>query len=107
VPDLGKQRFFVHYRGDRREAILVRCQGRVHGYLNECAHMPKPLDGEDSHVFDESGRYVQCSMHGICFDPCSGEPVNELCGGRKLTVLQVREEEGWIYLVDKKATLAA
>ena len=65
VPELGQFCFFVNYRGTERSAILVRFRGRVYGYLNQCVHMPRPLDGEHSQIFDESGRYLQCSMHSL------------------------------------------
>jgi len=105
VPELGKYSFSVHYRGGARNAILVRFKGVVYGYLNQCVHMPKPLDCEQDHIFDESGRYLQCSMHSICYDPASGESLSEICAGKKLTALKVREEGGWVYLVDKRAII--
>ena len=105
VPELGKFSFAIRYRGGRRDAILVRFKGMVYGYLNQCVHMPRPLDCEQSHIFDESGRYLQCSMHSICYDPVSGESLSEICAGKKLTALKVREEGEWVYLVDKRAVI--
>jgi nitrite reductase/ring-hydroxylating ferredoxin subunit len=105
VPELGKYPFAIRYRGGKRDAILVRFKGVVYGYLNRCVHMPKPLDCEQSHIFDESGQYLQCSMHSICYDPVSGESLSEICAGKKLTALQVREEGEWVYLIDKRADL--
>jgi len=107
VSELGKFAFAIQYRGGRREAILVRFKGVVYGYLNLCAHMPRPLDCEQDHIFDESGRYLQCSMHSICYDPASGEALSEICAGKKLTAVQVREEGGWVWLADKRAALDA
>jgi len=105
VPELGKFAFNVSYRGQSRQAILVRFRGTVYGYLNQCVHMPKALDCEESNIFDESGRYLQCSMHKICYEPVDGSSVSELCAGKKLTALKVREEAEIIYLVDKRAKL--
>ena len=107
VPELGKFSFAIQFRGERRDAFLVRFKGMVYGYLNECAHMLRPLDCEQAHIFDESGQYLQCSMHGIQYDPKSGEALSDLCAGKKLTALKVREEEGWVYLVDKRSILDA
>jgi len=105
--ELGKFSFSVQYRGEQRNAILVRFKGSVYGYLNQCVHMPKALDCENDNIFDESGRYLQCSMHSICYDPVSGESLSEICLGKKLTALTVREEGGWIYLEDKRAAIGA
>ena len=107
VPELGKFPFSIHYRGEKRDAILVRFQGLVYAYLNQCVHMPKPLDCEQAHIFDESGRFLQCSMHTICYDPVTGESLSEICAGKSLTAIQVREENGWVYLIDKRAVMSA
>ena len=107
IPELGKFSFIIRYRGDERPAILVRFKGAVYGYLNQCVHMPKTLDCEQTDIFDESGRYLQCSMHSICYDPVSGESVSEICSGKKLTALKVREEGDWVYLADKRAVMDA
>jgi nitrite reductase/ring-hydroxylating ferredoxin subunit len=105
VPERGKYAFAVNYRGTRRNAVLIRFEGEIYGYLNQCVHMPKALDIEQSHIFDESGRYLQCSMHKICYEPKTGESVSELCAGRSLTALKVREQAGAVYLVEKKTFL--
>jgi len=107
VADLGKYVFTVDYRGQRREAILVRFQGVVYGYLNQCVHMPRALDCEASQIFDESGRYIQCSMHSICYDPVTGVSMSQLCEGKKLTALKVSEIDGVVYLLEKRAQLLA
>ncbi len=107
VAERGKFPFAIQYRGVRRDAILIRFQGVVYGYLNQCVHMPKPLDCEQSHIFDDTGQYLQCSMHTICYDPVTGESLSEICAGKKLTAVHVREEGGWVYLVDKRATMEA
>lgn len=67
--------------------------------------MPKALDCEDGNIFDESGRYLQCSMHRICYDPVSGKSISEICAGKQLTALKVTEEQGWVYLADKRAAV--
>jgi len=46
-------------------------------------------------------------MHSICYDPVSGESLSEICAGKKLTALKVREEGEWVYLVDKRAVMDA
>ncbi len=103
--ELGKFTFSIHYRGAKRDAILVRFKGSVYGYLNQCVHMPRTLDCENHNIFDDSGRYLQCSMHSICYDPISGMSLSEICAGKKLTALKVLEEGEWIYLTDKRAVI--
>ncbi|WP_347989647.1 Rieske 2Fe-2S domain-containing protein [Methylomonas sp. AM2-LC] len=106
VPELGKFALTVIYQGVKRDALLLRFKGVVYGYLNQCVHMPKALDCEASQIFDDSGRYIQCSMHSICYDPVTGASVSALCEGKKLKAFKVTETEEWVYLVDKKTQLA-
>lgn len=105
LAELGKWCFSVQYRGASEQALVVRFKGSVFGYLNHCAHMPRTLDCERDGVFDPSGRYLQCSMHGICYDPVSGRSLSEICLDQSLTAIKVTEQQGWIYLVDKHARL--
>ena len=107
VPELGKFAFSIRYRGERRDAILIRFKGAVYGYLNRCVHMPKALDCEHGDIFDATRQYLQCSMHTICYDPVSGESLSEICAGKKLTALKIEESGGWVWLADKHAVLEA
>ncbi len=105
LPELGSHRFHVLYRGESRQALLVRFQGTAYGYLNRCVHMPRELDCEHYRVFDEAGSSIRCSMHGITYRPETGECLSEICAGKSLTPLRIREQGDVIYLVDKRARL--
>ena len=105
LAELGRHRFRVLYRGTPREAILVRFQGVVYGYLNQCVHMPKELDCEHCHVFDAAGESIRCSMHGITYAPTTGECLSEICAGESLTRLRVQERDGILYLTEKRTTV--
>jgi nitrite reductase/ring-hydroxylating ferredoxin subunit len=106
VPELGKYAFTVEHRGTRLPALLIRHQGTVYGYINQCVHMPRTLDCEQPEIFDESGRYLQCSMHTIHYDPATGDCLSEICAGKKLAGFKVEERDGAIYLIDRKTKLA-
>jgi len=99
--------FRIHYRGELRDAMLIRHNGAVYGYLNRCVHMPKRLDCEQSYIFDKSGKFIRCSMHGIIYDPGSGLCQSEICAGKALTALKVGEHDNSIYLLEKHASLYA
>jgi nitrite reductase/ring-hydroxylating ferredoxin subunit len=100
----GSYKFPVLYRGVVREAILVRHRGVAYGYLNRCVHMDRALDCEQPHVFDESGTYIRCSMHGIVYEPATGLCRSDICAGKSLTALKIDERDGLIHLVDKRAS---
>lgn len=106
LAELGSRRLSILYRGEPREAILVRFQGAIYGYLNQCVHMPRELDCEQRHVFDQTGSSIRCSMHGITYKPETGECLSAICAGKLLTQLRVEERDGVIYLVDKRAQLS-
>jgi nitrite reductase/ring-hydroxylating ferredoxin subunit len=107
LPELGKYAFTVDCRGGRHPVIAIRFRGAVHGYLNQCVHTPRPLDCEEPDIFDESGQYLRCSVHGVLYDPVSGESVGGMCAGKKLTALKVEERGGVVYLADKRAERVA
>lgn len=101
--ELGHVTLSILYRGGAEELILVRYRGSVYAYLNTCVHMPRPLDCEHCHVFDDSGRYLRCSMHGIVYEPETGLCQSEICAGKSLTAVRVAERDGFIWSVDKRA----
>jgi nitrite reductase/ring-hydroxylating ferredoxin subunit len=107
LAELNSYCFAVQYRGERRETILIRHSGTARCFLNQCRHMSRRLDCEHRHVFDETGKYLRCSMHGIIYDPVDGLCQSEICAGKYLTRLKIVETNGSIYLQDKRARLHA
>lgn len=105
LPELGSYGFQVLHRGEPRAAILIRFRGTAYGYLNQCVHMPKALDCEHCNVFDANGEMIRCSMHGITYDPVSGQCQSEICAGKFLTAVKIVERDGFIYLVDKRSNM--
>jgi len=98
LADSGKAvRFEVEYFGERAPAFVVRYAGRVHGYLNRCAHMPMELDWREGEVFDSEGRDLICSTHGATYAAASGRCLGGPCGGSPLVRLRVEERQGGVY----------
>lgn len=93
-------RFEVDWAGERLPAFVVRYDGRVVAYLNQCAHIPVELDFNEGEFFDASGLYFVCSTHGALYAPESGACLGGPCGGRGLTRLAVREGDGKVYLIE-------
>jgi nitrite reductase/ring-hydroxylating ferredoxin subunit len=86
-------------------AILFVFEGKVYAYENHCMHMHRPLNCEQDAVFDESGRYLRCSMHGFIFDPKTGECQSPVCFGQRLQALRVEQIDGVIYFAEKHLLL--
>lgn len=103
--DLGdRQHRIVHllFKGKKHTAIVLRHAGQVYAYLNQCVHMVRRLDCVHDAVFDEQQENLRCSMHGIVYDPATGESLSVLCSGEKLESLRSAEIDGQIYITDKR-----
>ncbi|TDR82061.1 Rieske (2Fe-2S) protein [Paludibacterium purpuratum] len=80
-------------------AFVIRYQGKVYGYINACRHMPVQLDWREGEVFDLSGHFLICSLHGARYLPDSGLCIGGPCRGQRLLPLTTKEANGMIYYV--------
>ena len=90
-------RFEVEYFGDPTPAFAVRQGGRVHGYLNRCAHVAMELDWQEGVFFDSNGRDLVCATHGAVYDAASGRCLGGPCHGGSLVKLRLEERDGMVY----------
>jgi nitrite reductase/ring-hydroxylating ferredoxin subunit len=91
-------RFEVEYFGETAPAFVVRHGGRVHGYLNRCAHLAMQLDWREGEFFDAEGRDLICSTHGAVYEAASGRCLGGPCSGTPLVKLRVEERDGMVYM---------
>lgn len=106
LPEGQYLKLYMVFEGRDEECLLVRFKGKVFGYLNRCVHMPRRLDCEKPSIFDETGRYLRCSMHGIVYEPSSGASVSTMCEGERLRAIDVYEEDGKVGLADFRISAA-
>jgi nitrite reductase/ring-hydroxylating ferredoxin subunit len=92
-------RFEVEYFGEAAPAFAVRHGGRVHGYLNRCAHVAMELDWQEGVFFDAEGRDLLCSTHGAVYEAASGRCLGGPCSGSALVKLRLEERNGHIYFM--------
>ncbi len=78
------------------EAFVVRFEGEVRAYKNQCRHQPLALDYGDGDFMTEDGRYLLCRNHGALFEPDTGRCVSGSCLNAALHALEVFEENGRI-----------
>jgi nitrite reductase/ring-hydroxylating ferredoxin subunit len=90
-------RFEVAYFGQPAPAFAVRYRGRVHGYLNRCAHVALELDWQEGVFFDSDGRDLLCSTHGATYDTQSGRCLGGPCNGAPLVKLRIEERNHMVY----------
>ncbi|MDP3539711.1 MAG: Rieske 2Fe-2S domain-containing protein [Azonexus sp.] len=99
VVEAGRGFRFTIRRYERdAPAFVIRFNGRVYGYLNECGHVPAELDWMPGEFFDHSKLYLICSIHGALYAPESGKCLGGRCQGKGLKPLKVSEIEGNIFL---------
>jgi nitrite reductase/ring-hydroxylating ferredoxin subunit len=94
-------RFALDRRGVSEPAFVVRFRGRVHAYLNRCAHLPVEMDWQPGEFFDHSGLYLICATHGALYAPESGRCLGGRCNGKGLTTVIVVEHDGRILLSEE------
>jgi nitrite reductase/ring-hydroxylating ferredoxin subunit len=98
LEDCGRGvRFEVEYFGEPAPAFAVRWRGRVHGYLNRCAHVAMELDWQEGVFFSSDGRDLICSTHGALYDPASGRCLGGPCNRNPLVRLELEERDGMVY----------
>ena len=103
LADAGRGvRFEVEYFGAPAPAFAIRHGGRVHAYLNRCAHVAMELDWQEGVFFDSTGRDLLCSTHGATYDAASGRCLGGPCNGRPLVKLRVEERDGQVYFMGFK-----
>jgi nitrite reductase/ring-hydroxylating ferredoxin subunit len=90
-------RFEVEYFGHAAPAFVVRHAGRVHAYLNRCAHVAMELDWQEGVFFDSEGRDLLCSTHGAVYDAASGRCLGGPCNRTPLVKLRIEERDGRVY----------
>lgn len=92
------------FEGREEDCLLLRFDGKAYAYINRCVHMPRRLDGEEDRVFDHTGCFLRCSMHGIVYTPQTGASVSTLCEGEQLRAITVYEDDGEIGIADFRVT---
>jgi nitrite reductase/ring-hydroxylating ferredoxin subunit len=95
-------RFAIGRPGAEVAAFAIRFRGRVHAFVNSCAHQDVELDWLPGIFFDDEGEHLVCAMHGARYAPDTGCCVDGPCRGARLTRVAVRErtDDGAIVLGD-------
>ena len=96
------KRIEVTYMNEPSSVVVFRYKGNCLAYRNLCVHMPRRLDCEKDMIFDDTGEKLRCSMHGIIYNPITGESVSTICKGEKLIPVKVQEDEEGIWISDKR-----
>jgi nitrite reductase/ring-hydroxylating ferredoxin subunit len=96
--------FDVLHFGESLRAFALRYDGRVVAYLNRCAHVPTEMDWQPGEFLDSSREWIICSTHGAAYEPRNGQCIGGPCGRSRLTMIEVREQEGQVYWYPSRDT---
>ena len=105
--ELGEKEYRViplHYKKQPHTGILFRFNQQLYAYVNQCVHMPRHLDCEANTIFNETGNLLRCSMHGIVYQPETGESISSMCNGEKLQAIRLKIHNDIIYIDDKRVS---
>lgn len=91
-------RFSIEKDGEKIPAFVIRFEGRVHGYVNQCSHQAFELDWNPGEFFDLNRQFLMCSTHGALFHPENGDCVFGRCNGAGLKKLDILELDDKVYL---------
>ena len=98
--DLGDNqsfKFAIPAEPDPREGFLIRHEGKLKAYYNECSHISLPLDWGDNDFFALDFTTLVCKNHGAEYQPESGLCVAGPCKGAALKKIEIVEEDGAIF----------
>jgi len=99
----GEARKFHLPDGERVvECFVVRFQGRLHAYVNECRHVAMTLDWVENQFFTEDGRHLMCPTHGAWYLPDTGECVAGPPCGKRLHHVPLVERDGRVYALSTR-----
>jgi nitrite reductase/ring-hydroxylating ferredoxin subunit len=91
-------KFKLPMLGDFASGFVVRYEGKVFAYVNQCAHIPVELDWKEGEFFTVNKDYLICSTHGAHYEPHTGHCVMGPCKGKQLQSLPVVEQDQQIII---------
>ena len=98
LDDPGSKGFEVEIEGRTRSIFVVRKEGEIHGYLNNCPHIGAELNWQPDQFLDNDKQLIQCSVHMALFEIDNGYCVAGPCSGDSLQALDVRVESDHVVL---------
>lgn len=83
--------------GRPARAFVLRYDGQLCAYLNQCAHVPTEMDWQEGEFLDMDKRFILCSIHGATYEPETGQCIAGPCVGARLKPVQVQERAGQVH----------
>ncbi len=87
-------------QGVESPAFVIRHRGKVHGFINRCAHIQVELDWQEGQFFDDEQQYLICATHGALYQPDTGECIAGPCKNGKLEKLAITEDGDGVFILE-------
>ncbi|AKU93062.1 Rieske (2Fe-2S) protein [Vulgatibacter incomptus] len=96
IEEPGARNFVLQIGEALFHGFVVRENGAVHGYVDQCPHAGLPLARELDGYLTAKKELIACSWHGALFRLSDGVCVGGPCAGSRLTPWPVHVEDGWL-----------
>lgn len=100
LKDLETKSFEVKIKRKTTDIFLVKKEGAVYAYQNECPHARSPLEWTPDEFLDNEKEHIQCTFHGALFKIETGECLSGPCDGQSLTRVDVEIKGDDIFLAN-------
>ena len=98
LPPGTTHKFHFARNGATVEAFVANVRGEFVAYVNQCVHIPIPLDLDDNDFLTCDGKFFVCKTHGSVYEPTGGKCIGGPGQGKSLERLTVVVEAGEVYL---------
>ncbi len=99
ISDPGAKGFKLKQGRRERLVFVVKKDGEVYAYENECPHAGINLEWQEDDFLDINNEHIQCSVHGALFKIENGDCMGGACNGEGLTPAEITiDEQGNISL---------
>ncbi len=90
ISDPGAKGFEVKQGRQTLGLFVVKKDGQVYAYKNECPHARVNLEWQEDDFLDMDNSLIQCSVHGALFVIESGDCAGGPCNGQGLQKLELQ-----------------
>ena len=94
----GSKEFSIAQGEQNIEGFIVRYQGGVSVYLNQCPHTGASLNWQPDQFLSYDESQIQCSIHGAIFQLNDGMCIHGPCVGQKLVKLRCELDADGIFI---------
>ena len=100
VSDPGAKGFTLKQGRKERLLFIVKKDGQVYAYENECPHAHINLEWQEDDFLDMDKSNIQCSVHGALFKIETGDCLSGPCNGTGLTKAKIEVDgDGNIFVM--------